>query len=254
MAKCIGATIDDQCTQTQLRAGEILYVTWSVVFRRRTTFGANIIPLTSKEIGGDTGHDQPAGARRRISDRNERHLGLKSRGAFLRRADSPIWALDILALTPLALLLSTARIRRAARARPKLAGKNRCTDESGPRRSKERNGRGRSRKHAQTTSCDRILSFGPRPRGSGGRWRGSKPLVRRDKSKKPTALLNGEHGQPFTSGFLAKTAEAGLYHRRFCPRFSVTRPLPRYPVIITSTPRKRCPFVGCPRRIFFFIP
>lgn len=136
--KRIELTIDDQCIQTQFLAGEILYVTWSVMFRRRATFGANIIPLTSKEIGGDTGHDQPAGARRRISYRNERHLDLKSRGAFLRRADSPIWALDILALTPLALLLSTARIRRAARARPKLAGKNRCTDESGPRRSKER--------------------------------------------------------------------------------------------------------------------
>lgn len=72
----------------------------------------------------------------------EKHAlnGLKSLGAFLKGADSSIWSLDILALTPLVLLLSTARIRRAARARPKLAGKK---PERGARRSgrKDRAGR-----------------------------------------------------------------------------------------------------------------
>lgn len=92
--------------------------------------------------------------------------GLKSRGAFLKGADSPVRSLDILALTPLALLLSTARIRRAARARPKLAGKK-------PRRSRRKEGSsgrgtdecGRSRKRAQTSWYDRILLPPTKERG-----------------------------------------------------------------------------------------
>lgn len=92
--------------------------------------------------------------------------GLKSRGAFLKGTDSPVRSLDILALTPLALLLSTARIRRAARARPKLAGKK-------PRRSRRKEGSsgrgtdecGRSRKRAQTSWYDRILLPPTKERG-----------------------------------------------------------------------------------------
>lgn len=79
----------------------------------------------------------------------------KSLGAFLKGADSSIWSLDILALTPLVLLLSTARIRRAARARPKLAGKK---PERGARRSGRKDRAGRMWPESKTRANKLVRS------------------------------------------------------------------------------------------------
>lgn len=137
--------------------------------------------------------------------------GLKSLGAFLKGADSPIWSLDILALTPLVLLLSTARIRRAARARPKLAGKK---PRRGARRSRreDRAGRGtnewpESRKRAQTSWYDRILPPSSSPPST--KERGKSLLLAATSRRNRLHYLMACTGSRLPRDRVAKTGEVG---------------------------------------------
>lgn len=163
-----------------------------------------------------------------MSTRNERRPKLET----CPRIPKWIFLLNTLAFTPLALLLSTGRIRGAAgasfetRGQKEPRGLERSAERSrwtGPLRDERSESRKRARKQV---GC--MIAYCPLHEGRGLKH----PVLRRDSSKKPTALLNGVHQVAVYLGRFAaknrpKSASLSLcVLRGFWQLPFATRPLP----------------------------